>query len=41
MTGATIAGVLLAIVAFGSIGAALMTVRRRTGTANHGAHAGK
>ena len=35
-TGATIAGILLAIVAFGAIGVALMGARRRTG-----AHSGR
>ena len=35
-TGATIAGILLAIVAFGTIGVALMGARRRTG-----AHSGR
>lgn len=41
MTGATIAGVLLAIIAFGSIGVTLMGARRRTAASSHAAHSGK
>ena len=40
-TGATIAGILLAVVAFGSIGVTLMGARRRTAAASHAAHSGK
>ena len=40
-TGETIGGILLAIIALGGIGTALMTVRRKTATANHAAHSGK
>ena len=40
-TGAAIAGILLAVVAFGSIGVTLMGARRRTATASHAAHSGK
>ena len=40
-TGATIAGILLAIVAFGAIGVALMGARRRTAASSHAAHSGK
>ena len=40
-TGATIAGILLAVVAFGSIGVTLMGARRRTAASSHAAHSGK
>ena len=40
-TGAAIAGILLAVVAFGSIGVTLMGARRRTAAASHAAHSGK
>ena len=40
-TGATIAGILLAVVAFGSIGVTLMGARRRTAAARRAAHSGK
>ena len=40
-TGAAIAGILLAVVAFGSIGVTLMGARRRTAAARRAAHSGK
>lgn len=40
-TGAAIGGILLAVVAFGSIGVTLMGARRRTAAASHAAHSGK
>ena len=40
-TGATIVGILLAVVAFGSIGVTLMGARRRTAASSHAAHSGK
>ena len=40
-TGATIVGILLAVVAFGSIGVTLMGARRRIAAASHAAHSGK
>lgn len=40
-TGAAIAGILLAVGAFGSIGVTLMGARRRTAAASHAAHSGK
>ena len=40
-TGATIAGILLAVGAFGSIGVTLMGARRRTAASSHAAHSGK
>ena len=40
-TGATIVGILLAVVAFGSIGVILMGARRRTAASSHAAHSGK
>ena len=40
-TGETIGGILLAIIALGGVGTALMTVRRKTVKAHHGAHSGK
>ena len=41
MTGATIAGVLLFIIAFGGVGVTLLGARRRTSTVKHGVHAAK
>ncbi|WP_270548114.1 LPXTG cell wall anchor domain-containing protein [Bifidobacterium pseudocatenulatum] len=40
-TGTTIAGILLAVVTFGSIGVTLMGARRRTAASSHAAHSGK
>ena len=40
-TGATIAGILLVVAAFGSIGVTLMGARRRTAASSHAAHSGK
>ena len=40
-TGAAIGGILLAVVAFGSIGVTLMGARRRTAAARRAAHSGK
>lgn len=40
-TGAAIAGILLAVGAFGSIGVTLMGARRRTAASSHAAHSGK
>ena len=40
-TGATIGGILLAVIALGSVGVVLMGARRRTAAGTHAAHSGK